>query len=195
MKKTIAVTGGIGSGKSVVIEELGKMGYAVFSADEIYKEKLNDEKFVRAIYNALGIEIPDGKRLVFDKKIVAAAVFGDKALLKKLNAVTHPTIMDEIMKRADAVKADAVFCEVPLLFECGYVNMFDYTIVVRRNIEARIKSVETRDGLSEKEILKRIKNQFDYANLSEKGNILILNNDGSRDSLILGINEIIKKIL
>lgn len=79
-------------------------------------------------------------------------------------------------------KCDVAFAEVPLLFEGGFENIFDKVIVLRRDISVRVESVIQRDGISEDEVKKKIKNQFDYESLSDNGYTIIYN-DGDRLTL------------
>ena len=78
--KRIAITGGIGVGKSTACDIISKMGYKVVSADETYKELLADKNFVKKINELLDI-----KSEVFDKNAVSQAVFNDREKLKTLN--------------------------------------------------------------------------------------------------------------
>ena len=95
---TIAITGGIGSGKSTVSSLIKNLGFPVYSADEIYNELIKQPKIVNDICNLLGVEAKfdiDGKP-VLDKKAVACVVFENKEALQKLNAYTHSLVYDEI---------------------------------------------------------------------------------------------------
>ena len=86
MDKIIAITGGIGSGKSTVSQIIKELGYKVFSADEVYGELLKDEKFVKNIYKTLEIETDS---LVYDRDLVSSKVFNNKEMLEKLNSATQ----------------------------------------------------------------------------------------------------------
>ena len=75
MNKIIAITGGIGSGKSTVSKIIKDLGYKVYSADEIYKELIKDKNFVKEIYKALDIKTDD---FIFDKNLISSRVFKNK---------------------------------------------------------------------------------------------------------------------
>lgn len=169
--KFIAITGGIGSGKSTACEILKNKGFAVYSADEVYKELLLNEDFVKGIYSAVGVDEKDCK--TFNRKAVSNAVFNDKGKLEKLNAFTHKKIMDKMFSLSKNEKV--VFHEVPLLFESGYQNCYDRVIIIDRPVKDRINSVAIRDGLSKEEITLRINNQFNYENLSKDRHTVIMN--------------------
>ena len=176
--KKIAVTGGIGSGKSMVCALLKKRGYPVFSCDEINRAMLQDAGYRAELAAAFPACVQDG---AFQKELLAAAVFSNEAARKKLDALSHPRIMRTLLARMNEAEGTC-FAEVPLLFEGGYENLFDGVIAVRREKEARIRAVRARDGLSEEEIAGRMRRQFPPEKLEEKG-CFILENDGDARTL------------
>ena len=194
MKKLIAITGGIGSGKSLLTDYFASLGYAVFSADEIYSDLLKDEYFVKGICDAVGVRaVLANGRYTLDRKAVAEKVFGNPAERKKLDDFTHDAIMSEMFSRANDCSG-VVFCEVPLLFESGYDKYFDCVIVVFRNEKERINSVVSRDNKSEELVKEIIKNQYDYSKLAENGHTIFVENNGTPRFLYEKANEIIEKI-
>ncbi len=190
MNKLIAITGGIGSGKTSVCKIIKSLGYKVFSADETYSELLNDKSFVKTIYDALDIK---SNNYVFDRKLVANKVFNDNNCLKKLNDITHPLIMKKMLENSKK-ESGVIFNEVPLLFESGYQNHYDGIIVVKRSLEDRVNSVTKRDGISKNDVLARINNQFDYENKLNIEHTLIVN-DGSLDKLTSSVKVVLEKIV
>lgn len=194
MKKLIAITGGIGSGKSLLTDYFASLGYAVLSADEIYSDLLKDEYFVKGICDAVGVRaVLVNGRYTLDRKAVAEKVFGNPAERKKLDDFTHDAIMREMFSRANDCSG-VVFCEVPLLFESGYDKYFDCVIVVFRNENERISSVVSRDNKSEELVKEIIKNQYDYSKLAENGHTIFVENNGTPRFLYEKANEIIEKI-
>lgn len=194
MKKLIAITGGIGSGKSLLTDYFASLGYAVLSADEIYSDLLKDEYFVKGICDAVGVRaVLMNGRYTLDRKAVAEKVFGNPAERKKLDDFTHDAIMSEMFSRANDCSG-VVFCEVPLLFESGYDKYFDCVIVVFRNENERISSVVSRDNKSEELVKEIIKNQYDYSKLAENGHTIFVENNGTPRFLYEKANEIIEKI-
>lgn len=186
----IAVTGGIGSGKSTLCKFIGELGYPVFSCDEIYSELVRDREFVSVLAKEFGEEIvrADGS---LDRARLSAVVFGDAEKLKRLNSITHPAIFKEMFARAEG--KGLCFFEVPLLFEGDYQTLFDGVIVVLREKESRIVGVVRRDGLSKADICRRMANQFDYDNGQLDG-YYVLNNDGNTDDLRAEVKKLIEKI-
>ena len=190
MKKVYAITGGIGSGKSLVSKIIKSLGYNVFSADETYANLLKTGNFSKEIYALLGLNYDSEKG--FDRKEVSAVVFNDATKLNALNNFTHGKVISELFTLSSA-QNKTTFHEVPLLFESGFVSKYDGVIVVTRNLNDRINSVMLRDGLSKEEILKRIKNQFDYENNDISAHTIIVN-DGVLDNLTQKVKAVISEI-
>lgn len=186
----IAVTGGIGSGKTTVCNFIKKCGYPVFSCDEVYAELLNDGKLTERIVEEFGVEVmSDGK---IDRRKLAACVFGDEKKLQKLNEITHPKIFEEMFSQAEKYSG-LTFFEVPLLFEGGYQNLFDEVLVVLRGVDERISSVKLRDNLSAEEVKKRIKKQYDYEN-NDFAKYYVIHNSGKINDMYGIIKENLLKI-
>lgn len=180
MAYKIAVTGGIGSGKSLALSVAKELKLKCFSCDKIARTIYRDQSMrdrVRELFGD-GVFSSDGRVL---RKRLAKIVFSDKSELKKLNALTHSAIISKLNDLMSAVRGICVV-EVPLLFECKLENDFDMVIVVLRDLNSRIKSVTERDGISADEVIKRVKNQFDYAKLDKNAHTIICN-DGSIDEL------------
>ena len=191
-KIKIAVTGGIGSGKSVVSEMIRSLGFDVYSADKIYNDMLSDELFVKNVYDLIGVPNQNG-RVVFDKKLVSSIVFSDKEKLSALNRYTHNLVYEKIVDIFnDYPYSKPVFFEVPLLFESGKEKDFDNVIVVLRNKNDRINAVKER-GLKTEEVLSRMDSQFDYDNSDLKAHTLIIN-DCSIEELFKRVKAVVEKI-
>ena len=191
--KIIAVTGGIGAGKSTVAKILKDAGYKVFGADETYKKLLKNGDFKRKIYNAIGLKY-NGR---FIKKQVADAVFGNPDKLKALNDATHSEIMRVMLeksKKAALNSGGLVFNEVPLLFEGGFESLYDGVIVVVRDKEVRIAAALARDKTDEKRVLARINNQIDYEKKDLTAYTLI-ENDGDLSSLSKKVRKAVEKFI
>ncbi len=184
-----AITGGIGSGKSAVSEIIRWQGYAVFSCDEIYKELLLKPSFIEKISSEFdGVLNFDG---TLNRSKLSEKVFGDSAALEKLNAITHPAIMEEVLKKCSGERI--AFAEVPLLFENGFERYFDGVIVVLRDTEERIAAVSKRDNLTRDNVILRIKSQFNYNNDSF-AKYYVIHNDGNFEDLEQKTKEILEKI-
>ena len=185
----IAITGGIGSGKSEVCSAIKNAGFPVFSCDEIYSRLLNEGVFDNDLKKCFGEKIfKDGK---LNKAELASIVFTNKEELEKLNKITHPKILDCAFERMKEYKLS--FLEVPLLFENGFEGLFDGVIVVLRNSEDRIQSIVKRSGISTEEVILRIKSQFDYDNCNF-AKYYVIHNYSDLEHLNECVNDIIKAI-
>ena len=184
--KVIALTGGIGSGKSQALKILEQAGETVLSCDSITAELYNRADVMAWLVQKFPDCIMDDG-ITPDKKKISSVVFANKSKLAQLTDFLTPLVLDECLKRAKAFNK-RVFVEVPLLFEQKAQNFFDGVIIVTRDRTERIKSVMARNNLTEQQVLERISSQFDYdsADLST--------NDGSleqlKDNLLTTINSL-----
>ncbi len=195
-KKVIAITGGIGSGKSTVASYVEALGYPVYSCDDIYNE-IYPTKAYQASLTAAFPACVSGETV--DRKALAALVFSDKAALQKLNELSHKAIMSALHDIIAAAVSPLVFAEVPLLFEGGFEKDFDFIIVVTRDLEQRLSAISARDDISKDQAMQRIQNQFDYDAASSSGQFLaapyfLLKNDEDILSLKKKTEKIIEKI-
>ena len=192
-KLKIAVTGGIGSGKSTVSGILKELGYKVYDADRIYSDVISDEKFALKASEILGIKpIHTNDKKVFDRKAAAAVIFNDETRKNEFDRYIYPVIygkIDDIYARGN----ESVFFEIPLLFETKRADSFDKVIIVKRNLRSRIESVKLRSNLTEKEIRERINNQIDYENF-DFGNHIVIHNDGNLLSLRAAVEDCVAQI-
>ena len=185
----IAITGGIGSGKSEVCSILRNAGYPVYSCDKIYSRLLSGGIFDKDLKNCFGEQIFNGDKL--DKKKLASIVFNSEEELKKLNKITHHKILECAFDNMKAHKLS--FLEVPLLFENGFEVLFDGVIVVLRNLEDRVQSIVKRDSISTKEAILRINSQFDY-NKCDFAKYYVIHNNSNLEHLHDSVNDIIKVV-
>ena len=179
-KKVIAITGGIGSGKSTVASFLKKLGYPVYSCDAIYNE-IYPSKEYQALLKATFPSLAATETV--DRKALASLVFSNESELKKLNALSHQAIMSVLDDKIAASDSPLVFAEVPLLFESGFENCFDYILVVMRSLSDRLAAIFARDNLPMEQAMQRIENQFDYDAAVSSGRFdslpyFLLQNDG-----------------
>lgn len=186
--KKIAVTGGIGSGKSTFAEILRKKGCVVFSADKIYAELCKEQDYLRALGKIFPDCIADGR---LDRAALSARVFSDAQALQALNALAHPVIMERLISKMN--KYSISFAEVPLLYEGGFEGLFDNVIYVRRERNTRLRSVALRDGLSDEAVAARMANQFDGSKLTERECIFV-DNDGSIADLERQAENILRQL-
>ena len=189
MPNKIAVTGGIGSGKSAVCRILKERGYPVFSCDEINRTLLSEKSYLDGLCALFPACVKDGK---LNKAALSALVFSDKEALRTLNAYAHPRITERLQREMEGARKTC-FAEVPLLFESGMAKQFDCAIVVLRNKEERIRAVVTRDGLTAEQAEARMKQQFDYDGPLPDG-CLAIENDGDETALCKKVDDVLEAL-
>ena len=188
----IAICGKIGSGKSTVCEILRKDGFFVLSADKIYAELLKkDQKFVLDISREFGIQpIKENDEFYLDRIALARIIFLESEKRVKLNQLTHPRVMQEMMLQARGQKI--AIMEVPLLSELDNPEQyFDRVIEVIRPQDKAISSVVKRDNLSAEEVKSRLNSQKDFV-ISGKIEHTFIYNDSSLEDLIVKVKALEK---
>lgn len=155
----IGVTGGIGSGKSVVCSILEHMGFPVFYSDLEAKKILDsDEELKSQMISIFGDEVYLKDKL--NKPYLAGKFFSDKKNAERVNALVHPRVRRYFDGWAGKQNSKLVFNEAAILFETGAYKLFDATILIIAPEKLRIQRVLKRDLTSESEIISRIKNQW-----------------------------------
>ena len=159
MTKIIGLTGGIGSGKTMVAEYIKSLGIPVYIADDEARELMASDKIIDAVSKAFGKEIVDNDKLNREK--LAQLVFNNPEKLQKLNNIVHP----EVKKHFDAwmekhKDSPFVFKEAAILFESGSYKYCDAIITITSPLETRLKRVMERDKTDRESVFKRMQNQW-----------------------------------
>ncbi|ACK42164.1 MULTISPECIES: dephospho-CoA kinase [Dictyoglomus] len=174
MSYKIGITGGIGTGKTLVINTLKELGIPVISADEIVRELQKDPYYLEKIRKIFGDKVFEEGQL--NRKKLAEIIFSDDKERKKLENLLHPPVLTEIKKRLEDFKdKEIVAVEVPLLFEVGIENWFDEIWVVYAPFEIQLERIIKRDNISQEEAIKRIKAQIPIEEKVKKADFVIYN--------------------
>lgn len=156
----IGITGGIGSGKTLICRIFSVLGIAVYDADREAKELMNKDAGLRAslikhfgpqVYNEAG---------ELDRAFLSASVFQDAAKLDLLNGIVHPVVIQAGIDWMNRQTGSYSVKEAALLFESGSYQANDYNILVFAPVEERIRRVMARDGMSRQQVQDRINNQM-----------------------------------
>ncbi len=176
MTKIVGLTGGIGSGKSTVLEMFKSRGVAVYIADIEAKRLMNEHQILkREIIQILGDKAYENQQL--NRKWVASQVFDNPEKLNQLNQLVHPKVREYFLAFVADTTKDIIIYEAAILFESGADALCDFIITVVADEEERIKRVMQRDGVSRKEVVKRIKNQLSDKEKIQKSDFIIYNED------------------
>lgn len=181
----VAVTGGIGAGKSEFMRAVKELGIRTYSADEINAELLRDKGYIEKLSEAFPLAVKDGK---VDKSVLREEVFSNEKKRKTLNALAHP----EIRRKIEEITGDAVV-EVPLLFESGMTDLFDRVIVVTAGEDVRINRIVSTRNISKDLAKNIIKNQATDDERIKRADYVAIN-DGTRKDLYEQAKNIIKRI-
>jgi dephospho-CoA kinase len=171
----VAVTGGIGSGKTLVCSVFEILGIPVFYADQSAKELMNSNPYVKEkIISNFGKNIFDKNgQLIRDK--LAEIIFNNKILLLKINEIVHPVVREEFNKWMQGQESVYVIEESAIVFETGQNTFFDKIISVVAPLELRIDRIMKRDNISREKVLERLKNQYTDENKMKNSDFIITN--------------------
>ena len=172
----IGITGGLGSGKSVVSSLLNMAGIPVYVADDKSKILADSSLMIqKKLKQLFGDDIYTGEKL--DRKRLAALIFSDESLLHKVNDIIHPVVKKDFNEWL--LKQDSGYCalESAILYESGFDNDVDLVIMVYAPVELRLSRAMKRDGATEGEVMKRMNRQMPDAFKREKADFVIINDD------------------
>ena len=179
----IGITGGIGSGKSVVATLLRLYGIPVYIADEESKRLTNSSPVIRrALVDLVGEAVydADGK---LDKPRLANFIFGQPEHLARVNAIIHPEVNRDFLDWSE--RQEKAFCaiESAILFESGFDRIVDVKLMVLAPLEIRLERAIARDHASREALERRIKSQMADEEKASRSDYVIHNDD--RQALIL----------
>lgn len=159
----VALTGGIASGKSTVARRLHELGAVIVDADQVARQVVEPgEPALESIVTAFGpgVLASDGS---LDRAALGAIVFSDPEGRQKLNAITHPAVLERsraLFAAAATADPDAIVVyDIPLLVEAGRVDEFDLRVVVHAATETRVRRMIELRGMTREEALHRINSQ------------------------------------
>ena len=191
----IGITGGIGSGKSAVVEILKGKGLPVLSADAISHEIMTPgSEVVERLASVFGADILVGEERALDRKCLADKAFARPENTAKLNEIVQNAIRTELTDRMTVLKyrdpEQLIIVEIPLLYEAGWDDLCDKVWCITASEKVRISRVMQRDGLSRRQAKMRVKRQMDEGEKTAKADVVIYN-EGSMEEL----NEKVEKAL
>ena len=176
----VALTGGIGSGKTIVSQQFERLGVPCFFADKVAGSYYNDSEFCKHLIPIFGQQIFTEQGLP-DKRKIADIVFADAEKLNQLNSLIHPRVMTDFSHWVDE-HADSpyVIQENAILFEHGFDKMFDKTIMVYAPKDVRMRRVLKRDNTTFDAVEARMNNQMDDEYKRNRADYIIINYKGEK---------------
>lgn len=194
--RVLAVTGGIGSGKSHIVKMFASMGIPVYDTDSRAKSLYDESQWLKeSIADLLGHDLLENGRLRRD--VMAKRLFADPLLLMKLEALVHPAVVEDFLKWKErkrengakfVIMESAIFLEKEIL-----PPLADKVLVVSAPLDLRISRVMKRSSLTKEEIEKRIANQWSDGQREKFADFVIYSDESK--ALLPQILEIYKKMI
>ncbi|BEG99134.1 dephospho-CoA kinase [Bacteroides sedimenti] len=178
MTTKIGITGGIGSGKSVVAHLLKVMGVPVYIADDEAKRITSTDAEIRQkLISLLGEEV--FAYGVLNKPLLAAYLFSDPQHASIVNGIIHPKVKEDFINWVSQNQhCPFVAIESAILIEAGFTDAVDIVVMVHAPLELRLKRLLRRDfTLSEEQIRNRIQSQMDDEAKRKMADFVIVNDD------------------
>ena len=196
MTKIIAITGGIGSGKSTLCSKLKDKGFKIHSSDEqvakIYKNP--DKKFFTYLHT-IGLSKSISKKNI-DKKIISKIIFENKQIRKKLELYIFKIVRkkrSDFIKQEKEKKTRLIFIDIPLLFENNLEKQFHKVISIIASKQVRFKRLKKTRKMTETQFKNIIKSQTSDVIRKNKSDYVIYNNSTLKDYKTK-INKLINKL-
>lgn len=159
-KVRLAITGNIGSGKSVVSRMLAVMGVPVYDCDNRAKLLMQSSATIRrALVRMFGEDCynADG---TLNRAHLAERIFTDRDNIRRVNELVHPCVKEDFVEWANASNSDIVAVESAILYESGMIDVVDKVLLVWADEETAIKRVVDSRKMSRSQVVSRLQNQI-----------------------------------
>jgi len=191
----VAITGGIGTGKTTISNMFADKGVPVFNSDEIAKEIMNTNSLLKnEIVTAFGDKVYDKNKL--NKEYLSDVIFNNESLLKKINSIVHPYVADEFNSWIEEQDSKYIIYESAIIFENQAEDFFDKIICVTASEEDVISRVMKRNNFSVDKIKSIINKQLPNGAKIQKSDYVIENTNISKlsDKVLEIHNDIMDSI-
>tara|TARA_Y100001934_G_C12036635_1_gene623964 strand:+ start:63 stop:656 length:594 start_codon:yes stop_codon:yes gene_type:complete len=177
----VGITGGIGSGKSIVSNFFSNWGAYIFDADKQAKNiLLKNETAQSEIISEFGSDVINANNKI-DKKKLSRVAFQDEDNQLKLNTIIHPYVFQEIDKQFEKIlntgKHDIFVIDAALIYESGADTHMDYVILICSKIGLRTERVLERGKIDRDQFLQRVNLQWSDKDKIQLADFVIYNND------------------
>lgn len=190
----VGLTGGVASGKSTVAAILRELGAVVIDADRVARDVVaKGTPGLAEVVAEFGPEVltPDGE---LDRPAMATRVFGDEQARRRLEAIVHPRVFEEVRRReSEAPEGAVVVHDIPLLAESGRADTFDAVVVVDADPATQVERMRRDRGWSEEDARARMGAQ---ASREQRRSIAthLVTNDGSLEDLRRQVEEVYRSL-
>jgi dephospho-CoA kinase len=178
-KLRLAITGGMGSGKSIVAHAMSVMGVPVYDCDSRAKELMvSDPYIVKELKRMMGDDcyLPDGS---LNRSYLASRIFTDDSNINRVNSLVHPVVKKDFMKWSEMQATPVVAVETAILYESGMVDVVDKILVVWAEYETAVARSVRRSSLSRSQVVSRMQKQMSADELLLLSDYSIFNDNDS----------------
>ncbi len=194
----VGVTGGLGSGKSIVASRFAKLGADVIDADKLARNLIETNKSIKQdLVETFSEEILNHDGEIHRQKLARVA-FANEDSQMKLNAIVHPYIIakidDEFERIAKISKYKLMILDAALIFEGDLHLKMDYSILVTAPLKIRLQRALDRGGISKDDILRRMDLQMPEDIKMEFADFVI-QNTGSQENLLLAVDKLYEQLI
>lgn len=187
----VGITGGIGSGKSLVARLLRMYGPPVYDSDTRAKSLYDEDDVLRTdMIRLFGERIYAAGRI--DKKMLSDIVFANTHKLAQLDALVHPAVFRDFSRWCEAHSEPIVFAESAILLQTDFRSLVDKVVVVDAPIDVRVARAIRRDRTTAEAVSRRILAQKSSAEMRDQADYIIENDD--RQSLLSQIDDLVRSL-
>jgi len=178
----VAITGGIGSGKSYVCERLRQHGIDIYDCDAAAKRLMRtSKKLIASISQLVGEDAySDGK---LNKAAIARFIMESEDNIQKINQLVHPAV------GRDFIRSQMRWMECAILFESGFQRYVDKVVCVTAPKETRIRRVMERDGIAREKVLEWMGKQLPQHIVAQRSDFVIVNDE------VANVDEQVERLL
>ncbi len=188
----VGITGGIGSGKSIVSKAIEAMGYPVFNSDTQAKKLMNTSPLIReGLVRLVGEEAYVNGRL--NRPFLAEKLFSDDSIRIGVNQLVHPVVRAAYDDLCSSSDSPIIFNEAAILFETGAHTQFDAMILITADQEVRLNRVIGRDQTTREQVLDRMNKQWSDDQKIPLADFVISNNP--EDRVLAQVESVIESLL
>ncbi|NDV57099.1 dephospho-CoA kinase [Bacteroides sp. 519] len=193
MSIKLGITGGIGSGKTIVSKLLNNMGVPVYISDiEAKRLTVSDANIRSQLTSLLGKDIYINNEL--NKPLLANYLFGNREHAHIINGIIHPQVKEDFRHWAKRLSAHPVIAmEAAILIEAGFANEVDKIVMVYAPLDIRVERAMKRDSANKEAVIQRIKSQMDDEEKRKMADYVIVNDN--KTPLIPQILNLLKTLI